>query len=149
MEKSIRKVIYDFTPKSGLICIENTFNGRAVKIEYMKNIYDLAHKYNIPVHLDGARVFNAAVALGIEVSEIAQYADSVSFCLSKGLCCPIVSILVGTKEFITLAKRYRKMIGGTLRQSGVLGGPGIIALTEQRFLLKKDHEFAKKFYTIL
>lgn len=65
-------------------------------MEYMKNIYNLAHKYNLPVHLDGARIFNAATALGVEVSEIAQYADSVSFCLSKGLCCPIGSILVGT-----------------------------------------------------
>lgn len=98
VEKAIRKVIFDFTPKTGLICIENTVQGKALKLEYMKNIYTIARKYNIPVHLDGARIFNAAIALGVEVSEIAQYADSVSFCLSKGLCCPIGSILLGSKE---------------------------------------------------
>ncbi len=133
-------------PKVALVCLENTHNracGRAIPIEKMKVIYELAHKYNVPVHLDGARIFNAAIALNVDAKEIAKYADSVMFCLSKGLGAPVGSLLTGTKEFIKSARNARKRLGGAMRQAGVIASAGIIALQEMIDRLKEDHENAK------
>lgn len=133
-------------PQTGLICIENTHNmagGVVVPLEAMKEIYDTAKKYGIPVHLDGARVFNASIALGCNVREITKYCDSVMFCLSKGLCAPVGSMLAGSKEFINKARRYRKMLGGGMRQAGILAAAGIVALNTMIDRLSEDHENAR------
>ncbi len=131
---------------TGLICIENTHNvaGGIVKdLDHMKSIYDIGKKYNVPVHLDGARIFNAATYLNVNVSEIAKYADSVMMCLSKGLGAPVGSILAGNADFIDKARHNRKMLGGGMRQAGVLAAAGIIALEKMPSILKKDHDNAK------
>ncbi len=133
-------------PQTGLICLENTHNmagGIVVPPESMKEIYDLAKKYNLPVHLDGARIFNASTALGCDVKELTQYCDSIMFCLSKGLCAPVGSILAGSKEFINKARRYRKLLGGGMRQAGILAAAGVVALTSMIERLSEDHENAK------
>lgn len=133
-------------PKVALVCLENTHNracGRVIPVEKMKVIYELSHKYNVPVHLDGARIFNAAIALNIDAKEIAKYADSVMFCLSKGLGAPVGSLLTGTKEFIKEARIARKRLGGAMRQAGVIAAAGIIALREMIDRLREDHENAK------
>lgn len=131
-------------PRTGLICMENALaTGSVVPLDVMKDVYELAKENNIPVHLDGARIFNAAVTLGVKASEIAQYSDSVMFCLSKGLCAPVGSILAGSKEFIYIARKNRKMLGGGMRQTGVLAACGIIALEKMVGRLHEDHENAK------
>ena len=100
-------------PHTGLVEMENpTAMGRVVPLDIMRQNYELAHQYGLPVHLDGARLFNAATALGCDVKEITQYCDSVMFCLSKGLCAPVGSIVAGSKEFIDRARKNRKMLGG-------------------------------------
>ncbi|MDI6600731.1 MAG: low-specificity L-threonine aldolase [Thermoanaerobacteraceae bacterium] len=145
IEKAIRPENIHY-PKTALICLENTHNragGTVTPLERMKNIYEMAHRHGIPIHLDGARIFNAAIYLGVPAREIAQYADSVQFCLSKGLCAPVGSLLVGTKDFIKRARKYRKMLGGGLRQSGFLAAAGIVALTEMVDRLAEDHENAR------
>lgn len=131
-------------PDTGLICMEQAHgDGSVMPLDHMKKISDVAKKHNIPVHLDGARLFNAATALGVEASEVAKYADSVTFCLSKGLCAPIGSMVVGTESFIKRAKKYRKLMGGGLRQAGFLASAGLIALKEMVPRLKEDHDLAK------
>ncbi|MGG1686859.1 low-specificity L-threonine aldolase [Pseudalkalibacillus sp. NRS-1564] len=133
-------------PETGLICIENTHNkagGAIVPLENMEQIYQLSRKHQIPVHLDGARLFNASVAAQIPVKEFAKYTDSVQFCLSKGLGAPVGSMIAGTSEFIGKARKWRKRLGGGLRQAGVLAAPGIIALEENVKHLEMDHENAK------
>ncbi len=131
-------------PDTGLICMEQAHgDGSVMPLDHMKKISDIAKKHNIPVHLDGARLFNAATALGVEASEVAKYADSVTFCLSKGLCAPIGSMVVGTESFIIRAKKYRKLMGGGLRQAGFLASAGLIALKEMVPRLKEDHDLAK------
>ncbi|WP_459129038.1 low-specificity L-threonine aldolase [Guggenheimella bovis] len=131
-------------PRTSLICHETAHsNGRAIPLENLKGVYELAKKYDLNVHIDGARIFNGAVALGVDVKEISKYADSVSVCLSKGLCAPVGSVLVGTKEFIDRARKNRKLMGGGLRQAGILAAPGIIALKEMTGRLDEDHENAK------
>jgi len=131
-------------PDTGLICMEQAHgDGSVMPLDHMKKISDVAKKHNIPVHLDGARLFNAATALGVEASEVAKYADSVTFCLSKGLCAPIGSMVVGTESFIIRAKKYRKLMGGGLRQAGFLASAGLIALKEMVPRLKEDHDLAK------
>ena len=131
-------------PPTTLICLENALaNGRVVPLENMKKIYDMAHSHGIPVHLDGARVFNAAAALGVDVKEIGACVDSVSCCLSKGLCAPIGAVLCGSREFIERARKFRKMLGGGMRQTGVLAAAGIIALTDMTKRLPEDHAHAK------
>jgi len=129
-----------FSPKTALICIENAYNGTVLPVEYMKNVFDIARTHNILVHLDGARLFNAAITLGVEPHELSCHADSINICLSKGLCSPVGSILVGSKEMITRARRFRKMMGGAMRQVGVLAAPGKISLTKMRLRLWEDHE---------
>ena len=131
-------------PDTGLICVENAHSsGKVIKLSEMRMIYELAKNNNIPVHLDGARVFNAALALNVDVSEIAAYADSIMFCLSKGLCAPVGSMLVGTKSFIDKARKNRKLMGGGLRQAGFLAAAGIVALDEMAPRLAEDHDLAK------
>ena len=109
----------------------------------MKAIYELAGKHGIPVHLDGARLFNAAHALGVDAKDIASYADTIMFCLSKGLCAPVGSMLVGSKAFIERARKNRKLMGGGLRQAGFLAAAGIVALDEMVVRLGEDHDLAK------
>jgi threonine aldolase len=133
-------------PESGLICLENTHNragGAAVPIENMKEIHKIAKGSNIPVHIDGARLFNAAAALNLPASELTQYCDTVQVCLSKGLGAPVGSILAGSREFIASARKWRKRLGGGLRQSGIIAAPGLVALTQMRERLAEDHENAQ------
>lgn len=132
--------------QTGIICIENTHNmagGTVTPLKHLKKIYELSKAYNIPIHTDGARIFNAAAFLNCEVNEITQYTDSVMFCLSKGLCAPVGSILAGTKEFIHKARRNRKLLGGGMRQAGILASAGIIALEKMTQRLQEDHENIK------
>lgn len=132
--------------RTALICMENTHNsagGTVASLENMESIRNIADKYNIPMHLDGARIFNAAVALNVKAKEIAKYFDSVQFCLSKGLSAPFGSLIVGSKEFIYEANHMRKMLGGGMRQSGVMASAGYVALTTMRDRLAEDHENAK------
>jgi len=133
-------------PRTALICLENTHNragGRVIALEKMKAIYDLSRKYNVPVHLDGARIFNAATALSVDAKEIAKFADSVMFCLSKGLSAPVGSVLTGTADFIKAARRVRKRLGGAMRQAGVIAAAGIVALQYMVNRLREDHENAR------
>lgn len=130
-------------PRTGLICLENAHgNGRAIPLVAMEEVWQLAKQHQIPVHLDGARIFNAATALQCDVADIARYADSVSVCLSKGLAAPIGSVLVGTQEFIDRARRNRKVMGGGMRQVGVIAAAGIVALEDMVERLEEDHMLA-------
>lgn len=133
-------------PRTGLICVENTHNragGTVIPMETLRKIYETARKHDIPVHMDGARIFNAATYLNVPAKEIARYADSVMFCLSKGLCAPVGSIVAGTKEFIARARKFRKMLGGGLRQAGFLAAAGIVALEKMTGRLGEDHANAR------
>ncbi|MEJ8675265.1 low-specificity L-threonine aldolase [Chromobacterium amazonense] len=131
-------------PRTGLICLENAHsNGRVLPLSAMADTAALARAYDVPVHLDGARLFNAAAHLGCEASEIARHADSVMFCLSKGLAAPVGSILAGRADFIAQARRKRKLLGGGMRQAGVIAAPGIVALTEMAARLDEDHQNAR------
>lgn len=143
VEKTIRGEDIHF-PETSLICVENAHsNGRVLSIQNMKEIYAVAQNHNLPVHLDGARLFNAATYLKVNAKEITKYCDSVMFCLSKGLCAPIGSILAGSKEFISKARKKRKIMGGGMRQTGILAAAGMIALKDMRQHLKRDYENAK------
>ncbi len=131
-------------PPTSLICLENAHSsGRVVPLSYMKEVSALARRSSLPVHLDGARLFNAAAALGVSAADIAAQADSVMFCLSKGLCAPVGSMLVGPREFIEKARRKRKIMGGGMRQVGILAAAGLIALKEMTGRLAEDHANAR------
>ncbi|WP_078428032.1 low-specificity L-threonine aldolase [Alkalihalobacterium alkalinitrilicum] len=133
-------------PYSGLICLENTHNkagGKVVPLQTMKEIHEIAREKDVPIHLDGARLFNAAVATGVPVADFTQYVDTVQVCLSKGLSAPVGSILAGNTAFIKEARKWRKRLGGGLRQAGVLAAPGIIALEKMINRLKEDHKNAQ------
>jgi threonine aldolase len=135
-------------PPTGLICLENTHNrcgGTVISPAYMRQVREVADQHKLPVHLDGARIFNAAIALGVDVREIAQHADSVMFCLSKGLSAPVGSLVCGSASFIERAHRMRKMAGGAMRQVGVIAAAGIVALTEMVDRLADDHANARVF----
>ena len=132
---------------TGLICLENSHNlagGTVMTAEQCANICDKAHELEIPVHLDGARIFNAAARTGQSVAELSKKVDSVQFCLSKGLGAPVGSMLLGTKDFINEARSWRKRFGGGMRQVGVLAAAGLIALEESVPKLHQDHENARK-----
>jgi threonine aldolase len=134
-------------PITRLICLENTQNicgGVPLTPEYTRQIGELAHHNNLRLHVDGARIFNAAVAQNISVRELVGTADSVMFCLSKGLVAPIGSMLAGTGKFVTRARHIRKMLGGGMRQVGVLAAAGIIALEKMTKRLGEDHARARK-----
>src|SRR5439155_17018104 len=117
----------------GMVAIENTHamsNGQPLSVTYTQQIADLAHAHAVPLHVDGARFFNAVVAQGISPAALAGPADSVTFCLSKGLGCPVGSVVVGSREFIWRAHRARKLVGGGMRQAGVIAAPGLVALRD-------------------
>ncbi|WP_157670640.1 low-specificity L-threonine aldolase [Chitinibacter sp. GC72] len=142
--RKIRYGIDIHEPKTGLICLENAHsNGRVIPLSNMQAIWQVAQSKGIPLHLDGARIFNAATHLGVDAKEITQYCDTVMCCLSKGLAAPVGSILAGTNDFISRARRLRKMLGGGLRQAGVLAAPGLIALNEMSLRLGQDHANAQ------
>jgi len=131
-------------PPTTLVCVENALaNGRVVPLEAMRDVYAVAKKHNLRVHLDGARLFNAAAALKADARDIAQYADSVSCCLSKGLCAPVGTVIGGDAAFIGRARKCRKMIGGGMRQAGILAAAGIVALRDMTKRLGEDHENAR------
>jgi threonine aldolase len=133
-------------PFTRLICLENTQNacgGVVQKPEYLAAVAEFAHARGIRVHLDGARLFNAAAALGVPAAWLTAGADSATFCLSKGLCAPVGSVLCGSKEFIARALRWRKMLGGGMRQAGILAAAGIVALEKMTGRLGEDHARAR------
>ncbi len=141
MESAIRGNNVHF-PRTRLICLENTHNrcnGMALTPQYCDSVAQLAQKHGLKVHIDGARIFNAAVALKVDVKDLARGADSVSFCLSKGLSAPVGSLVCGTGEFIAEARRSRKILGGGMRQAGILAAAGITALEQMVERLAEDH----------
>ncbi len=147
IKSAIRSKEYYF-PNTKLICLENTHNragGTIQPIENLKEIYAFAKDNNIKVHIDGARIFNASVETGISLKEYASYCDSISFCFSKGLGAPVGSILCGESDFITLAHKWRKILGGGMRQSGIIAAAALYALENNVERLKEDNDKAKYF----
>lgn len=145
LEESIRSDDPHF-PVTRLICIENTHNrcgGAVIKKSYIDEVAMLAHHRGLKLHVDGARIFNAAVALDMPVAELTAEADSLTFCLSKGLCAPVGSILVGDQDFIDKAHRIRKQLGGGMRQVGILAAAGIVAMEQMVDRLIEDHNRAR------
>lgn len=135
-------------PLTSLICLENTHNrggGTCYTLEGLAEIKQLADKQRIPVHMDGARIMNAVVATGCTLKDIAQYTDSISICLSKGLCAPVGAIIVGEQEFINKARKIRKRFGGGMRQAGVIAAAGIVGLENMVERLAEDHALARYF----
>lgn len=133
-------------PPTRLICLENTQNfcqGSPITPEYMTEVREIANKFGLKIHLDGARIFNAAVALGVPVAKLTEKVDSVMFCLSKGLSAPVGSLVCGSSEFIVKARKARKMVGGGMRQVGHIAAAGLIAINEQVDRLQEDHDNAK------
>jgi threonine aldolase len=146
VEKAIRERGLHY-PETTLLCLENTHNrcgGAVLSADYTAEICHLAHARGLKVHLDGARIFNAAVALGVPVQSLTRYVDTVSFCISKGLSAPVGSLLCGNKDFIEHARKIRKMLGGGMRQTGVLAAAGIVALETMIERLAADHANAGK-----
>jgi threonine aldolase len=135
-------------PTKGLVCLEDTHNaagGTVLSPEQLQDSCETARDHGLGVHLDGARIFNAGVALGIDVRELTRHADTVSFCLSKGLSAPVGSVLTGTQEFIDRARLVRRAYGGTLRQAGVLAAPGLVGIRTMVHRLAEDHANARLF----
>lgn len=133
-------------PVTRLVCVENTQNfcgGRVLPPAYMDAVGDLAHEHGLALHVDGARLWNAAVALNVPPARLVQKADSVSVCLSKGLSAPVGSLVAGSREFIRRARRNRKILGGGMRQAGVIAAAGIVAVTEMVERLADDHANAQ------
>lgn len=133
-------------PKATLLCLENTVNrggGIYYSSQELRDLYNIGKENNLKVHIDGARIFHAAIAADEDIKEMTQYADSIMFCLSKGLCAPIGSILVGSKEFIERARKWRKMLGGGTRQVGVVAAAGLVALQDMVHRLADDHALAQ------
>lgn len=141
------RAVDDHFPTSRLILLENTHNhsgGTPLTAEYVQQVGGLARKHGLRLHIDGARIFNAAIALGKPAAELAEPADSITFCLSKGLCAPVGSLLCGSAEFIRLARRTRKQLGGGMRQAGILAAAGIVALESMVDRLAEDHQRARQ-----
>ena len=133
-------------PRTGLVCLENTHNtqgGAALSPDQMNQVADLAHGLGIPVHVDGARIFNAAAYHRVPVAQLVENVDTVTFCLSKGLACPIGSLLCGSHDFIARARKYRKMVGSGMRQAGIIAAAGIVALEQMVDRLAEDHANAR------
>ncbi len=134
-------------PKTTLVAIENTHNragGTVITPKQMEAVSEVVKRHSLKLYVDGARIFNAAVALNVKPVKLVEEADSVSFCLSKGLACPVGSLVCGSKSFVERTRKIRKMLGGGMRQAGVIAAPGIYALTHMVSRLKEDHENAKK-----
>jgi threonine aldolase len=145
LKKALRPPDQHFAP-AALLCLENTHNrngGTILKPEEQDQYYEIACKAEIPLHLDGARIFNAALALNCPVTNLTRSCDSIMFCLSKGLGAPVGSILAGSSSFIESARRYRKVLGGGMRQAGILAAAGLIALKHIPYL-SEDHRRARK-----
>lgn len=139
-----RKNIHFAEPAA--ICIENTHNrhgGTIISPSQIKAISEVAHSHGLKLYMDGARIFNASIGLKLDVKKLTENVDNMMFCLSKGLCCPIGSILVGTSEFIERARKLRKVLGGGMRQAGIIAAPGILALEKMIDRLEEDHRNAK------
>jgi len=137
----------DHFPRTRLICLENTSNtcnGTPLTPWYMARIADVAREHGVKIHVDGARIFNAAAALGVDACDLVKDADSVTFCLSKGLCAPVGSVLCGSRAFIQEARRARKVLGGGMRQAGVIAAAGVVALEQMTERLVEDHARAKR-----
>lgn len=133
-------------PRTALICIENTHNragGTVVKPKQIESINEVAKEHGIGLYMDGARVFNAAVALEVDPKQLTRHVDNLMFCLSKGLSAPVGSLVVGSHDFIEKARRIRKMLGGGMRQAGVIAAPGIVALEKMVDRLRDDHDNAR------
>jgi threonine aldolase len=133
-------------PKLTLICIENTHNrhgGTIITPTQIEAISESAKKHSIKLYMDGARIFNAAISLGLDPKDFTKHVDNLMFCLSKGLSCPVGSLIVGNHDFIEKARKIRKLLGGGMRQAGIIAAPGIIALEKMTARLKTDHENAK------
>lgn len=149
-EAALREAIRPMTRNNfgtALICMENTHNGAGgavLPLAHMQMVHELAQLHGIPVHTDGARLFNAAIALGVPAAEIASHTDSVCFCVSKGLSAPVGSVLCGSREFIERARPFRRMVGGNMRQAGSIAAAGIVALETMVDRLAEDHASAKR-----
>lgn len=138
------KPLDDHFARSRLLCLENTTQGRVLPLVYLEAVQTFCRARGLASHLDGARVFNAAVKLGVDLHRISQRVDSISICLSKGLGAPVGSLLCGSKELITKARRWRKVLGGGMRQAGILAAAGIYALEHQIKRLQDDHDNAEQ-----
>lgn len=149
-ESALREAVRPMTRNNfgtALICMENTHNGAGgavLPLAHMQMVHELARRHGIPVHTDGARLFNAAVALGVSAADIARHTDSVCFCVSKGLSAPVGSVLCGSREFIERARPFRRMVGGNMRQAGSIAAAGIVALETMVDRLKDDHSTARR-----
>ncbi|MCL4535273.1 MAG: low-specificity L-threonine aldolase [Bacteroidetes bacterium] len=148
--KEVEAVIRDpdniHFPRTSLLCLENTHNrgsGAVLSVQETKDLADVAHRRGLAVHLDGARIFNAAVALGVPPKQLTADVDSVTFCLSKGLSCPVGSLICGSVEYIARARRMRKLLGSGMRQAGIIAACGVVALNEMVDRLAEDHANAK------
>ena len=145
--KSAIRMDNDHFPKTSAITLENTHNlcnGSPLSSDYIKDVAQIARANDMRLHIDGARIFNAAVALNIDVNELVKYADSVTFCLSKGLAAPIGSIICGSEKFIYHARRIRKALGGGMRQAGIIASAGMYSLDNMLDQIHEDHKNAKR-----
>ncbi|MBS7638896.1 MAG: low-specificity L-threonine aldolase [Candidatus Bathyarchaeia archaeon] len=145
VEAAIRPKNIHF-PETTLVCIENTHNragGTIITPQQIESLSKVTREYGLKLYMDGARIFNAAVALKVDVREFTRHVDNLMFCLSKGLSCPIGSVIVGDSEFIERARKIRKMLGGGMRQAGIIAAPGIIALEKMIDRLEEDHRNAR------
>jgi threonine aldolase len=146
VEAAIRPENIHF-PKPSLICLENTHNrhgGTVITPDQIKAVKEVAEAHGLQLYLDGARIFNAAVTLRVDVKKFTEYVDNLMFCLSKSLCCPVGSIVVGSTEFIEKARKLRKVLGGGMRQAGIIAAPGIVALEKMIDRLEEDHRNARR-----
>ncbi len=137
---------------TGAVALENTHNragGTCLSVGYTNDICEVAHRQGVPVHIDGARIFDAAVALGVEAKELVAAADSVTFCLSKSLGAPVGSVICGREAFIARAREYRKMLGGGMRQAGIIAAAGLVALEQELPRLHEDHQKARRIAEVL
>jgi threonine aldolase len=125
-----------------LLSLENTHNGKVLPIAYLKDAWEFTRQHKLALHIDGARIFNASVALGVELEALTRYCDTLTICLSKGLGTPVGSLLCGSAEYIQRARRWRKMTGGAMRQSGILAAAGLYALEHNVARLQDDHDNA-------
>jgi threonine aldolase len=145
LEAAIRPRNIHF-PEPSLVCVENTHNrhgGTVITPEQLRSVSKIARSHGLRVYMDGARIFNAAVALRIDVKEFTKHVDNLMFCLSKGLSCPVGSLVVGSREFVERARKDRKLLGGGMRQAGIIAAPGIVALEKMVERLEEDHSNAR------
>lgn len=145
VEAAIKPQDFHFA-RTRLVALENTVGGRVLPLEYLAAMRELIDSHGLSLHLDGARVFNASVDQGVDIKAITRYFDSVSVCLSKGLCAPVGSVLCGSAQLIDKARRWRKVLGGGMRQAGYVAAAGLVALQQNVQRLQADHENARKLY---